>query len=112
LIRPYRDRIHVTRLDGHGIERTTPGGIVIPATVEKDIRTKQDCFRARVNAVGDEADRELQGDLKPGDEVLVYTYAAEDAKYVFTGGDYLGKGARDAVHLFVKPADLLAVVGP
>ncbi len=100
---PLKDRILVTRLEGHGIETVSPGGIVIPATVEKSVRTKADYFRARVDALGPDAERAYAGDLKPGDEVLIYTYSGV-AESVFTGSKL---GERQ---MFVKPDDILAAV--
>jgi len=102
-IHPLRDRILVTRLEGHGIETVSPGGIVIPATVEKSVRTKPDYFRARVEALGPEAERAYAGDLKPGDEVLVYTYSGT-ADSVFTGST-LGEH-----RVVIGPDDILGAV--
>lgn len=103
MLQPLRDRIIVTRLEGHGIETISPGGIVIPATVEKSVRTKPDYFRARVDALGPEAERAYAGDLKAGDEVLVYTYSGTEAS-VFTGSD-LGEK-----RLVIGPDDILGAV--
>lgn len=103
MLRPLRDRILVERLEGHGIERVSPGGIIIPAICEKNVQTKSDTFRARVLAIGPEADRELQGDLKPGDEVLLYTFDGHPDR-VFTG-DLGGESG-----LFVRPDDILCAV--
>lgn len=100
-LRPLGDRVLVTRTDGHGIEKVLDSGIVIPATVEKSVQTKRDYFRARVEAMGDEA-RRLMPDLAVGNEVLVHTYSGTAAS-VFTG-DATAEG------LFVKPDDLLGVV--
>jgi co-chaperonin GroES (HSP10) len=102
-IHPLRDRILVTRLEGHGIETVSPGGIVIPATVERSVRTKPDYFRARVEALGPEAERAYAGDLKPGDEVLVYTYSGT-ADSVFTGST-LGEH-----RVVIGPDDILGAV--
>ncbi len=102
-VRPRGERILVTRLEGHGIETVTPGGIIIPATAEKSVRTKADYFRARVDALGPDAERAYAGDLKPGDEVMVYTYSGT-ADSVFTGDD------AGQHRLFVKPDDILGVV--
>lgn len=75
----------VERLEGHGIERVTPGGIVIPATAERRPTTKADTYRARVLAVGPEAARELT----PGTEVIVHTWhASGDKLYSGVGTDY------------------------
>ncbi len=87
------------RLEGHGIENVSKGGIVLPATRERSVRTKGDYFRARVEAIGPEAERAIP-DLAPGNEVLIYTYSGTEAS-VFTGAD-AGK-----VGLFI---DILCVV--
>jgi co-chaperonin GroES (HSP10) len=100
-IRPLGNKILVRRLEGHGIERVTKGGIVVPATAEKHVRTKADYFRARVEAIGPEAERALP-DLAQGSDVLVYTYSGTD-KSVFTGTDIGERG------LFVEPDDILCV---
>ena len=102
---PIEDRILVTRLEGHGIETVSPGGIIIPATAEKSVRTKADYFRARVDALGPEAERAFNGDLKPGDEVLVYAYSGTEQS-VFTGRNAEGVG------LFIEPDDILCAVTP
>jgi co-chaperonin GroES (HSP10) len=102
VIRPIRDRILVRRLEGHGIETVSKGGIIIPATAEKSVRTKADYFRARVEAIGPEAERAIP-DLAPGNDVLVYTYSGS-AEAVFTGDSAEGAG------LFIKPDDIICVV--
>lgn len=101
MMRPLGDRIVVTRVDGHGIETVTPGGIVLPATREASVRTRGDYFRARVEAMSSEAAR-LMPDLSVGDDVLVYSYAGE-ADRVFTGED-THRG------LCIRPDDILAAV--
>lgn len=101
MLQPVRDLIMITRLEGHGIEEVTKGGIILPATREKSVRTKGDYFRARVDGIGPRA-RYADGELDVGDEVLVYTYSGT-AESVFTGvraGDYE----------FVRPEDILCVV--
>ena len=100
MIRPLGERILVTRLEGHGIETVSKGGIVIPATAEKSVRTKADYFRARVEALGPDV---VGYELAAGDEVLVYTYSGT-AETVFTG-----EGTRGAA-MFIKPDDVLCVV--
>jgi co-chaperonin GroES (HSP10) len=102
VLRPIRDNVRITRLEGHGIEGVSPGGIILPATREKSVRTKGDYFRARVEAIGPDA-RYADGELTPGAEVLVYTYSGT-AESVFTGAD------ADEYGLFVKPDDILCVV--
>lgn len=102
-VRPLGERILVTRLEGHGIETVTPGGIVIPATSERTVKTKPDYFRARVEAMGPDAEKAYAGELRLGDEVLVYTYSGT-AETVFTG-DAAGQH-----RLFVKPDDILGAV--
>lgn len=101
MIRPLGDRILVKRTSGHGVEEVTPGGIILPATREKSVRTKPDYFRARVEAVGPEAERALP-DLAVGEEVLVYTYSG-DAETVWTGTAAAGG-------LFIRPEDIIAAV--
>ena len=102
---PTADRIHVQRLEGHGLETVSAGGIIIPATVGKSVQNKPDYFRARVLSMGPEAERVLGAELKPGDEVLVYTYHGT-AEQTFVGE----KDGRD--RLFVRPDDILCAVGP
>ncbi len=103
-IRPLGERILVTRLEGHGIETVSKGGIIIPATAERSVRTKADYFRVRVDAIGEDAEKAFApGELRPGDEVLVYTYSGS-AETVFTGEGAVGH------RLFVKPNDILCAV--
>lgn len=104
MLQPLRDLIQITRLEGHGIETVSKGGIIIPATTEASVRTKGDYFRARVDAMGPEAVKAFAGDLKVGDEILVYTYSGT-AESVFTG-----EKAGD--RLFIQPDDILAAVVP
>lgn len=85
VIRPLKDKILVRRLEGHGIEAVSKGGIILPATREKSVRTKGDYFRARVEAMGPDAQRAMP-DLEPGEEVYVYTYSGT-SESVFTGVD-------------------------
>lgn len=102
MLQPLRDLIRVTRLDGHGIEAVSKGGIIMPATREKSVRTKGDYFRARVESLGPDAERAFAGELRPGHEVLVYTYSGTD-KSVFTGAEAAGS-------LFIQPDDILCAV--
>lgn len=102
MYQPTGDRILVTRLEGHGIEQVTKGGIILPATREKSVRTKGDYFRARVESLGPEA-KYADDELQPGNEVLVYTYSGT-AETVFTGVDAKGVG------IFIRPDDILCVV--
>lgn len=104
MIRPLGKRILVTRLEGHGIETVTKGGIILPATREASVRTKGDYFRARVKALSEGAMRECP-DLHVGDDVLVYTYSGTAAS-VFTGSVAKGAG------IFVEPDDILCAVDP
>lgn len=104
MIRPLRDKILIRRLEGHGIETVSKGGIVIPATAEKGVRTKADYFRARVEAIGPETERAIP-DLAVGNDVLVYTYSGQ-AESVFTGKGREMAGAR----IFIEPDDILCVV--
>lgn len=102
MIRPIGDRILVRRLDGHGVETVSKGGIVLPATSQGSAKTKADYFRARVEAVGPEAERQIP-DLAVGENVLVYTYSGQ-AETVWTGTEAAGAG------LFIRPDDILCVV--
>ena len=102
MIRPYGDRILVERLDGHGVETTSPGGIVLPAVEWKRGKTQHvaDYFRARVKAVGPKV-REVH----EGDEVLVYTYSREGHGRVLVGWD-------TAHGLIVDEGDVMAALPP
>lgn len=91
-IRPLRDRIHIRRLEGHGIERVTEGGIVIPATVEARAKTKNDYFRAEVLAVGPDVK-----EVEPGEHVLVHTWHGGDGSTLYVGS-------------FITPDDVICVV--
>lgn len=100
-LRPLGDRLVVRRVDGHGIEKVLPSGIVLPATREASIQTKGDYFRARVEAMSDEARRQMP-DLSEGEDVLVYAYSGT-ADSVFTGEDAAGA-------LCIRPDDIICVV--
>jgi co-chaperonin GroES (HSP10) len=84
-IRPLRDRIHIRRLEGHGIETVTPGGIVIPATTEARAKSKNDYFRAEVIGIGPDV-----RELAPGDHVLVHTWHDGDGSTLYTSGTFIG----------------------
>jgi co-chaperonin GroES (HSP10) len=101
-VKPTKDRILVERLDGHGIERTTRGGIIVPATNEARAKTKRDGFRARVLVLGPEVPKGL--DLKPGEHVLVHMWAEGDGKKLYTGDPLGGAG------LLIRPDDIICVV--
>jgi co-chaperonin GroES (HSP10) len=101
VVKPLHDRIVVERLEGHGIERTLPSGIIVPATAEQGIQAKRDTFRARVVAMSEGAARQLP-DLKPTDEVLVYAYSGRE-ETVFTG-------VETSHGLIVEPDDILCAV--
>ncbi len=101
-VRPLRDLILVERLEGHGIERITPGGIVIPASVERRAEQKADMFRAKVVATGPQV-RELE----PGDHVMVHTWEDGDGSKLYTG--VTGTGRHE---LFIKPDDVICKVHP
>lgn len=107
-IRPIGDNILVERLEGHGIERVTAGGIVIPATLEARAKTKNDVFRARVLAVGPSEDanavREAVSDGYS--DVLVYAWRENGQRGLYTGTP-LGRD-----RLFVKPDDIIVAVAP
>lgn len=85
-----------------GRERTTKGGIVIPATTGAKIRTRSDVWRGRVLAKGPDA----PPDLEVGEDVLAYTYAGGDGSKLYSG-DAVG-GHR----LFVRPDDIVCQVAP
>lgn len=94
-MRPLRNLVLVERLPevGHLVndkgDEVTAGGIIVPQTFKakgpsQRLGAKRDHFRARVVAVGPDASR----DLKPEDEILVWTFAggAGDAKQgLYTG---------------------------
>lgn len=101
-IKPTKDRILVERLDGHGIEQTTPGGIIIPATNEARAKTRRDGFRARVLALGPEVPPSFA--LKPGEHVLVHMWAEGDGKQLYTGSPLGGN------RLLIQPDDIVCVV--
>jgi co-chaperonin GroES (HSP10) len=71
MIRPYGDRILIEKLDGHGKETVSAGGIHLPAVEWRQGKTKYiaDTFRARVVDVGP-----LVAEVSAGDEVFVLTY--------------------------------------
>jgi co-chaperonin GroES (HSP10) len=108
-LRPVRDRILVERLSGHGKEQTLASGIIVPATCEAGMATRGDYFRARIDALGPEAEQIFGDTLKPGDEVLVYTYAGDSSgnakgmSAVFTGRK-CGEG------LIIGPDDIICAV--
>lgn len=98
-MRPLRDLILVQRLEGHGIERITPGGIVIPAACEAKAKTKNDYFRARVIAKGPKAPAELE----VGEDVLVHTWAGGEGAGLYTGALTGVGGGR----MLIQPDDIL-----
>lgn len=98
---PLRDLVLVERLTGHGIERVTSGGIVLPATNEAKAKTKADWFRARVLAVGPQA-----RDVRVGEDVLVYTWKGEVGRGLYTG---LSAGGDK---LFIAADDIVCAVDP
>lgn len=98
-VRPLRDLVLVQRLEGHGIERVTPGGIVIPAACEAKAKTKNDYFRARVIAKGPKAPPELE----VGEDVLVHTWAGGDGTGLYTGAlTSVGNG-----RMLITPDDIV-----
>lgn len=98
-IKPLRDFLLVERLEGHGVERVTKGGIVIPATNEARAKTKNDYFRARVIAVGPD----VKDPPNPETEhVLVYTWAGDETLYT---GIHAGRN-----RLFIRPDDIVCAV--
>jgi co-chaperonin GroES (HSP10) len=100
MIRPYGDRILLEKLDGHGLETKSPGGIVLPAVEWKRGKTAHvaDYFRARVLAVGSKV-----REVSEGDEVIVYTYSREGHGRVLVGWD-------TPFGLIVEEGDVMAVV--
>lgn len=101
LLKPCGNRILVERIDGHGIEKVLPSGIVLPATREATVQTRGDLWRGKVTAMGDEAKRQVP-DLEVGSDVFVYAYSGV-AESVWTG-DATSNG------VFVKPDDIACVV--
>lgn len=110
MIQPLNDRILVKRLEGHGVERVTDGGIIIPATTEAKAKTKADTFRARVLAVGPGRVLESGGrhpvGVEPGEDVVVETWADSAEHTLYTGAPGLGP-----LELFISPDDVVCVVG-
>lgn len=98
--RPTKDRILVERLD-MGRERTTKGGIVLPATLGAKAKTKADMWRGKVLAVGPDV-----RELTPGDHVLVHTWAEGDGSTLYTG---VGLGAH---RVLIRPDDVICAVDP
>lgn len=90
------------RLEGHGIERVTDSGIIIPATCEGHAKTKADMFHARVLAMSDEARRAFANDLEPGMTVLVHTWHGT--------GDKLYSGDETEHGLLIEPNDVVCIV--
>ncbi len=84
-IKPTKARVLVERLEGHGIERVTKGGIVLPATLEAKARTKRDVFRARILAVGPDAHDVRKAFDEGFDHVLVYAWSNGSGKGLYTG---------------------------
>jgi co-chaperonin GroES (HSP10) len=103
-VRPIGDNVLVERVTGHGVERTTAGGIVIPATSEAKATTKNDVFRARILAAGPDA-KDVQRAVEDGFEhVLVYAWrdtSTDMGKGLYTGVQ-TGKN-----RLFIKPDDIV-----
>lgn len=99
-VQPIRDLVLVERLDGHGIETVTPGGIIIPATCEARAKTKSDTWKGRVLAKGPDA----PSDLSVGDGVIVHAWADGDGSVLYTGVP-----GRERHHLFIKPDDIVCV---
>lgn len=100
-IRPQRDLILVEKLEGHGIERVTKGGIIIPATNESHAKTKNDTWRGKVIAKGPKAPSELA----TGDVVMVFTWASGDGTKLYTGHKALTKH-----QCFIAPDDIVCIV--
>lgn len=111
MIQPMNDRLLVQRLEGHGIERVTDGGIIIPATTEAKARTKADTFRARVLAVGPgrvlDSGVRVPVDVQPGEDVIVETWRDDTSNSLYTGDTGVEPG-----QLFIGVDDVVCVVGP
>jgi co-chaperonin GroES (HSP10) len=105
-VKPLGTKILIERLEGHGIERTTPGGIIIPATCERRAEQKRDAFRARVEAIGPEADKQLCGDLAVGMHVLVHTWGTGNGEQFYSGTKLGGR------QLLIEPEDIVCAVHP
>lgn len=105
-MRPLGNRILVERLEGFGIERTTPGGVIVPATNERRAEHKRDGFRARVEAIGDEANKALCGDLVVGMHVICHTWGMGNGEQFYTGTK-LGRR-----QLLIEPDDIICAVHP
>jgi len=111
MIQPINDRLLVQRLEGHGIERVTDGGIIIPATTEAKAKTKADTFRARILAVG--PGKMLPSgvrqpiDASPGEDVIVETWADNAEHSLYTGSPGMEPG-----QLFIGVEDVVCVIGP
>lgn len=105
-IRPIGDNILVERLEGHGIERVTAGGIVIPATLEAKAKTKNDAFRARILAIGDGPGAlEVRKAFDEGfGHVLVHAWCEHGERGLYTGKPL------DRNRLFIKPDDIIVAL--
>lgn len=81
-VRPLRDLLYVERVR----REKTAGGIVIPQTFDHRHRPSlkfgaiADHFEAKVLAVGPDV-----REVRPGDHVLVWTYAGAGEKRLWTG---------------------------
>lgn len=104
-IKPTREKIYIQRLR----EEQSSGGILFPScfkagkngfSAREKINAVPDTFYARVLAVGPEV-----RELAPGDEVIVYSYAAGDGKQLWTGTSV---GERDKI--FIDPDDVVCAV--
>jgi co-chaperonin GroES (HSP10) len=99
-VSPLRDLVLVESLDV-GRERTTAGGIVIPATTQARAKTKSDLWRGRVIAVGPK----VQG-LEPGEDVIVHTWGDGDGSKLYSGEGIGGH------HSFIRQSDIVCAVTP
>lgn len=82
-----------------GRERTTKGGIVLPATLGSRAKTKADMWRGKVLAVGPKVT-----ELSVGEHVLVHTWADGDGTQLYTGTPLAGH------RRIIKPDDIVCVV--
>jgi len=103
-VKPLRNLVYVEK-----IRRTrSGGGIEIPIfgafcghSAKKKMAATPDYFPARVLAIGPDVK-----EIKPGDEVLVYTFAEGDGSKLYTGENV---GERERL-MVMYPNDVLCVV--
>lgn len=101
-VTPLRDLVLVEKLD-MGRERSSPGGIILPATLGSHVKTKADYWRGRVLARGPKAH-----DVEVGEDVLVYTWNDDTGG---AGGLYTGVGLGQH-RVLIKAEDIVCAVHP